>query len=249
MDEKLEAPVVPAPPPYGLYTVGGVTLAAFLGGPIAGSVLIAINEKRLGRREVARNALLLGFLGTAALVGLGAALPDAAAKGLPIGSIFGMRQIALGLFGPRLEAHTKAGGKLVSLWHAAGVGLLALVAQLAVVLVVVFSMSEPQVKHVKSGEGEILYTEDVSDADAAAVAQVLERCGYFARGVKQAGLVHGASDTLALKCFINEGGENNEKLVKSLESLEHGILTPELPGMKIVIELCDIEGHVKKTVR
>jgi hypothetical protein len=249
MEESVEPPEKSAPPLYALHTVGGVTLASFLGGPLAGSVLIAINERRLGRPEVARNAVLLGALGTAALFGLGAVLPDAATKGLPIGSIIGMRQIALGLFGPRLEEHKKAGGKLVSLWHAAGVGLIGAVAEVAVVLAVVFSMPAPQLKHMRSGDGEILYTEDVSEADAAAVAKVLERTGYFTGGVRQAGLVRNAPDTLALKCFVNEGGENNVDLVKDLESLEREVLTPELPRTKIVIELCDLEGHVKKTVR
>ena len=47
------------PPAYRLYDVGAVALAAFLGSPLAGTVLIASNYRKLGQGGSGFLALLL----------------------------------------------------------------------------------------------------------------------------------------------------------------------------------------------
>src|SRR6266704_1754358 len=58
-----------------LYTPRQVGMAAFLGTPLGGAVLIALNYVRLGNRKGARMAIVLGFAATAALIGLALWLP------------------------------------------------------------------------------------------------------------------------------------------------------------------------------
>src|SRR5437588_3863440 len=58
-----------------LYTPRQVGMAAFLGAPLGGAVLIAVNYARLGNRKGARIAIVLGFAATAALIGLALWLP------------------------------------------------------------------------------------------------------------------------------------------------------------------------------
>src|ERR1700722_15161474 len=59
------------PPAYRLYDVGAVALAAFLGSPLAGTVLIASNYRKLGQGGNGFLALLLGAAASAAEIYIG----------------------------------------------------------------------------------------------------------------------------------------------------------------------------------
>ena len=54
-------------PSFKLYTPGHVAWATFLGAPLAGSMLLAMNYRRLGEPTSAAIALVGGFLGNAAM--------------------------------------------------------------------------------------------------------------------------------------------------------------------------------------
>ena len=118
-----------------LYSANKVALATFLGTPLGGSVIMAINERRLGRSQAAVLIVLLGALASAALIGIGFLLPDGAPSA-PLGlvTVVGLRLIAHKRQHAIVDAHTIAGGKTGSGWAAAGIGL----ASAVVVLVPVF---------------------------------------------------------------------------------------------------------------
>ena len=124
-----------------LYTAGHVSLATFLGTPLGGSVVLALNEHRLGRQGGAIKALLFGVLGTVFLVALGFILPD----GFPsfpfgLGSLLLMGWIARSRQGEAVRVHLASGGRAASGWGAAGIGLLSLLVvfvPLVAILVVV----------------------------------------------------------------------------------------------------------------
>ena len=78
-----------------LYSPSQVAVSSLLGSPVAGALLLALNEKKLGRNARALWAAAGGIFGTAALVAVGALLPAAAAQGLGVGSIVAMHRIAL----------------------------------------------------------------------------------------------------------------------------------------------------------
>lgn len=108
-----------------LYTPNQILLAAFLGAPIAGSILMAINEQRLGRPKGVLSALAIGVALTALVVGLAFALPDDF-PGLPLG-LLGMGSIRAVVQLKQAEAvarHVQWGGRKGSSWAAAGIGLL-----------------------------------------------------------------------------------------------------------------------------
>ena len=118
-----------------LYSANQVALATFLGTPLGGSVIMAINERRLGRPQAAVLAVVLGALASAVLVGIGFLLPDGAPTA-PLGlvTVVGLRLIAHKRQHAIVDAHTIAGGKRGSGWAAAGIGI----ASAIVVLVPVF---------------------------------------------------------------------------------------------------------------
>jgi hypothetical protein len=108
-----------------LYTPNQMLLATFLGAPLAGSVLLAINEQRLGRPKGVIAALAFGFGLTALVIGLAFVLPDNF-PGLPL-SLLGMgavRALAQVKQAEEVAKHLHWGGRKGSGWAAAGIGVL-----------------------------------------------------------------------------------------------------------------------------
>jgi hypothetical protein len=109
------------PPAFKLHSPRAIGLATFLGMPLAGGVLLALNSWRLGNLAMARECILFGFTNTWILVGL-------SLLNLPIGllqlfCILGMYKLAHELQGGAFRKHLENGGRKCSLWLAAGVGL------------------------------------------------------------------------------------------------------------------------------
>ena len=117
-----------APGPHAgtvLYTPNQILLAAFLGAPIAGAILMAINEQRLGRPKGVLSSLAIGLVMTAIVIGLAFVLPDNF-PGLPL-SLLGMGAIRALVQMKQADAvarHLQWGGRKGSGWAAAGIGIL-----------------------------------------------------------------------------------------------------------------------------
>jgi len=115
----------PASPHVALFTPGHVMLATFLGTPLGGAAVLALNERRLGRSSAVTTTLFVGVVATALLLTLSFLLPD----DLPVGQFLGLGvllatgQIARHRQGALVNAHLAAGGKKASGWAAAGIGL------------------------------------------------------------------------------------------------------------------------------
>jgi hypothetical protein len=124
-------------PAVALYTPNQVALAAFLGTALGGSVVLALNERRLGRQQAALVSVLLGLLATAVFIGLAFVLPKNF-PGAPLGLVplIAMAAIARKRQGAFVQAHIAAGGKRASTWAAAGIGLLSIVVILVPVFVI-----------------------------------------------------------------------------------------------------------------
>lgn len=110
-----------------LYTSKHVALATFLGTPLGGAVLMALNEHRAGRAVAAVKTLLAGLVGTGFLITIGLVVPDSVPKfPISIGSIVVMSAIARSRQGTFVAQHHAAGGKQGSGWAAAGIGVVSL---------------------------------------------------------------------------------------------------------------------------
>jgi len=118
-----------------LYSANQVALATFFGTVLGGSIVLALNERRLGRSQAALVAVALGVLGTLVVVGLAFVLPDGAPSA-PFGlvSILALRAIAARRQQALFDQHVGFGGKRASSWAAFGLGL----ASLVVVFVPIF---------------------------------------------------------------------------------------------------------------
>jgi len=115
-----------------LYTTGQVVLATFLGTPLAGALVMALNDRRVGRP--AGGTVLLGALATALLTGLAFLIPDGIPQlALNVAALLGMHRVCNSVQGERVQAHLAQGGERGSSWAAVGIGLACAAALVVVV--------------------------------------------------------------------------------------------------------------------
>src|SRR6267142_2622566 len=121
-------------PGYRLYTVGQITLAAFLGTPFPGFWLASRNFKELGQQKEARRSLMWGIGLTLGGFVLAYFLPErfpALIISLPF--IMITRSMAQLWFGQKLAAHVAAGGRIGSWWTCVFISIISLVLFLALI--------------------------------------------------------------------------------------------------------------------
>ena len=121
-----------------LFTPRHVAAASLLGGPLAGFVLIAVNFTRLADAAAAKGSAMAGLVLTALLWLTVYSDPlhltwHTALAGPVITAVF-LWLTANTLQGPDLKAHAIAGGETASTWTALELGLLAVAAQVLVLM-------------------------------------------------------------------------------------------------------------------
>lgn len=239
--EPVEAPA------YRLYTPGQVALAALLGAPLAGAILVAFTFKRLGRLRAAKAALILGALGTAMAFVVGWLLPDRIGytiKSLPW--VFATYYIAKGFLEPLVAAHMRAGGKRASWWAAAGIGA----ATGVLILLVGFAgvlLFEPNPECVTFESGdEVYYEGDATKEDAHRLGEALKEQGFFGTEPGKAVYLSKGHEGIALSFVLKAGAWNETETQQSARAMCRNISANVFGGQPVEIRLCDEFLGVKK---
>jgi hypothetical protein len=111
-----------------VYSIQQISLATFLGSPLAGCWLLSLNYRKFGRPTHAMLSLVGGILATVALLPIAFVLPKWFPNIiLPVAYSFGMRMVAERLQGSLLAGHTDADGQFGSWWTVVGISLLSFV--------------------------------------------------------------------------------------------------------------------------
>lgn len=122
-----------------VYSSGQVAWATFLGAPIAGSVLLALNYRQLGNPTAANVALILGLFGTVLSSVIALLLPESFPNStLPAAYTVGMYYGAKSMQGEIVEDRIANGAKKGSSWFATGVGIVGSVLVLVAMLTLIF---------------------------------------------------------------------------------------------------------------
>ena len=109
-----------------LYSVWAVVLATFLGSPLAGGVLLAMNCRRLSQPRAVREIFLWTGLLTVGSLLLSGLLPQEQRmiEALLVGlQVFVMYFLATRLQGRAIALHLQQGGALASYWSAIAIGI------------------------------------------------------------------------------------------------------------------------------
>jgi len=118
-----------------LYSPMQISIAAFIGSPVAACWCFAQNYKQLGKPETALKWLIWGCglsfvaIFILCLLPLSKNFPHYI---IPLAYSIGLREVANRIHGDTVKQHILAGGRLVSWWMVAGIRLLFLVAVCAI---------------------------------------------------------------------------------------------------------------------
>lgn len=128
----------PSTPPYKLYDLPAIALAAYLGGPLAAGILLYKNYENLNNPSHARLVLTLGIIFTLLLACLVfipqniiSKVPNVVIPGIYTGAIY---LLAAKYLGPALQEHKAKQGALYSRWLAAGISIICLIVLLGIII-------------------------------------------------------------------------------------------------------------------
>jgi hypothetical protein len=111
-----------------LYSINQAVLAALVGGPLGGAILLAQNYRRLRAPNYAHLALVFGLMATAALVPVAFSLPERVPQfALPVAYAVAFRLLMGWLQGEQIRTRIAAGVMRHSWWRVAGLTLLAVI--------------------------------------------------------------------------------------------------------------------------
>lgn len=123
-----------------LFKLGGIGLATFIGSPIAGGILIGLNERAIDRPGRFWPAVGMAVAATAGFMLLAFLLPEQVpAVVFTIAQVFAMTAIARHWQGKPIDARIAAGLPMRSNWAAFGIGLLVLLGLLLLIAAAVFA--------------------------------------------------------------------------------------------------------------
>jgi hypothetical protein len=239
----------PEPPAYRLASPGQVGGAGFLGGPLAGFLLMARNYAKLGRTTACWLTVGAGVLVTAIPVGYGLLAPDTHAGfnfcfALPLW--LGTYMTAKALQQRAFQAHRKAGGEQVSGWVLVGFVVLGVVLTLgpAVGIAALYEAGfGDQELHVTDKE-VVIYSRDVTEAEARTLGRVLQQQGLF----------NGAGEK---NVRLHKDGQQYVLSVVPLPSVDDPLVHQQFAalarqvsgafgGKPVRVDLCDMWGTPKK---
>jgi hypothetical protein len=120
-----------------LYTTQHVTLATFFGTPLAGFILLGLNESRMGRPEQTTKMIGLGVVATVIVITISFMLPEEfPGFAISLAYLLGMQALAKHWQGEEVMARLSNGTPKASGWYAFGIGLLCILPFLLVGLTI-----------------------------------------------------------------------------------------------------------------
>ena len=228
-------------PTYKLYDSGAVALASFLGGPVPGTILMALNYRRLKRPN---HAILAGLAGVGALLGgvlLGNLLPHGAAGGLAIGLSAGTWRAAQALQGPDIDRHVNNGGQLGSKWVGTGIGSLFL----CVFLALIFLPEILSPKKIAVGNLDVYYSGSATQSDAQGLGDALTKVGFVPSSKASIFLSKSKSEAPILSFVVQDGFWSRPSVVLAFGNIAQSV-APTLGGYPLKVRLINGKQEVEK---
>lgn len=233
----------PMAPPGQLSSPGQIGLAAVLGGPLAGFLLMARNQSQRGDRGSWWGFVLAGCVVTAVVITLGIMLADSSrgsrfAVGIPCWILTYL--IARVSQGTLYEQHRKLGGAQVSGGVVIGYVALGIVLTMvpACAGIGIYEVAWGDQELKVSAKEEIYYTRAVTDAEARTSGKVLQDQGFF-NGIGEKSVRLSKDGTVYVLQVVLLFGHEDARTQEELRKLAESISTA-LGGKPVRIDLCDM---------
>lgn len=247
MDSDHQDPHVRA---YKLCSVGSMMLAAFLGSPAAGGVLLAINYVRLGRATAAALWGIVLLLITCAIFWAAMELPDEVPGAMFfVPQLVIMYVIANSLQGKLITAHQRSGGRMISNWAAAGIGLFGGLVIAGVLIGFMILEEETRGTHIEIGQhDEIYYSPGATEKDAKALGAILLDELYFGDPPGTTALITKTDGVYEISFILIDGAWNEAPTVKYYRDLGEALAKNRF-GRPLLINLSDQNCDPQKAIR
>jgi hypothetical protein len=233
-------------PRFKLFDSNSVGLATFVGGPVAGSFLMALNYRRLGLKGKATSALIIGAIVTALAILIGWNLPSSVNFPLALALLFATQRIARFLQGPAIQQHAQQGGSLASRWTAFASGLSFMAVLLTVAFMTMYKSGGAFAasKSVTIGrKDQVYYSGSATRKDAQTLGDALKKDAFFTdRGADV--LLAKGKDGTSLSFVVQDKFLSQPGILSSFEEVARQV-APTVGGFPVQLQLVDAARDVK----
>lgn len=231
-----------------LFSAFSVGLATFLGSMFAGSILMGINYRRLGRPGEAIAIILGGLLATAAFLScvvffLPEWIPGLIYLGVQVlvaWSVFQQLQ------GRVVSAHRRAGGAMASVWWGALLALLVSVPIAGVLFGVDAAMQRSLGQRLAVGGDEVYISGSSTEADGRWLAARLKEAEWF-EGDGAAATLHRSREKFTVSLFVANDYVSDQETTQFLTDFGR-FLADERLGHPLEMRLLDENLSIKEKV-
>lgn len=210
------------------FSIKSISVATYLGGPLAGGILVSLNFKRFQQNDKAFWTLIISFLATLVLMWAIFQIPDSMIEKVPNFLIPLLYTPIVAFIAEKLQKQEiqkleEQEGEKEHWWKAAGVGLLGAILTFAISFQI--ASSEPPFSGEKFLYGELEHEiyyqgESIDEAFLHSVAVDLERIGYFTNDFTQAAHIEEWKTRYIFSIYIDETFWENEEVLEQLRKFK-----------------------------
>lgn len=235
--------------PKKVFGTGAISLATFLGGPLAGGFVMAKNFRLFGQPRAALNAVFLGIITTILLFLALLYLPEGIFDKIPNAIIPAIYTGVIGILadrmqGPAIRKLMEEGAVKASNWIAAGYGFIGLVIYGALIAVAIFAVPfAGYPKNMQIDENITLYySGDVEDMQVLRVSEAI-KSSRFMEGSAGADIFLKEEDDFFALTFIlpDTSAISDELVVHDFTMLEKYLNYNLNPAKPLEIRFADLE--------
>jgi hypothetical protein len=242
MSSNAQGTVESTKPTYTLFDANAVALATFLGTPVAGASLMALNYRRLGKKGKAIATFLIGLAVSAVVVLLAWNLPRSTTTPIAMILLIAIQRIARSLQGAVVTEHAERGGRPGSKWVAFGCGAAVLV--VIVGFIIVSAHAADGAKVLIGSKDEIYYSGSATREEAQTLGNSLKQIGFLTdHGVSA--LLAKSKDGTVMSYVTKDGVWNDTAMVSSFEGITRQA-APSVGGFPVQVRLMNSEKEIKE---
>jgi hypothetical protein len=242
------------PPAYRLHDTASVALATFLGSPLAGTILMASNYRKLGQGGKGALALLVGAIASAGEIYIG--LTSTKTPSIATLLLFAATWFAAyELQGNAIKTHVAWGGKLASKWAAFGTAIVTVLILGGALVGYLYYTGQWQKFATQYGIGQtavtigtkdqVIYSGTATKNDATALGNELKSAGYLQdRGVTV--VLNKGTNGTTISFVVEDGIWNQAGMLSSFEEVARNA-APSVGGLPVQMQLMNSNQTVEKT--
>ena len=230
-----------------LFSAFSVGLATFLGSLFAGSILMGINYRRLGKKAESTAMILAGLLATSFVIACGAFLPAAIPSLLYTGVQVILAVCAFRVLQTHLiNSHLKAGGRLASAWWTVPVAVISIFPILAIAFALEGAIQLSLGSRIAVGRDEVYISGSATEEDGRWLAEKLTEAEWFG-GDGATALMHRSGDRYTISLMVANESTSDPETIQFFTDFGNHVADERL-GHPLEMRVIDESYSVKQKI-